>query len=103
MLLYLVPAAVIALLAVVYWIVAYCCARNPHLRRWFLVGGAGALCLAGSLVPWVFAKLKPPFSDSPSGVLVILSKILVVGSLGLGGVGALLGAALPARRRDSDH
>ena len=93
--------APVALLVVVYRTVARCCGRKPGWRRWFLLAGAVTLCLAGRLVPWVFAKLEPPFSESPVGLFIILGKILVVGSLLLVAVGTLLGAALPSRRRVS--
>jgi len=93
----------IALFAVIYRFVAMGCGRKPALRLWFLAGGVIALCLAALLVPWVLAKLEPPWSESPAGLFVILGKLLVVGFLGLFALGALLGAAIPIRKRDSHH
>ena len=75
--------------------VAIRCRSVPERRRWYLVAAIATLILAALLVPWVFAKLKPPFSESPSGVFVILGKVLIAGSFGLVGLGAFIGALLP--------
>jgi hypothetical protein len=99
---YLLLFAAIAFVILVYRVVALRCGRTPTLRPWFAVGGVGALCLAVLLVPWLLAKLKPPWSESPSGILIVAGKLLVVGFLSFVGVGMLLGAARPLHRRDSD-
>jgi hypothetical protein len=103
MLRFLLPVVAIALVVVVYRVVALRCGRKPALRPRFIAGGVGTLCLAALLVPWVLAKLEPPLSESPAGLLVIFGKLLVVVLLGLVAVGTLLGAALPARNRNPDH
>ena len=91
------------MVVVAYRVVALRCGRKPALRLRFISGGVGTLCLAVLLVPWVLVKLKPPLSESPAGLAVILGKLLLVGFLALVAVGILLGAAFPARNRDSDQ
>jgi hypothetical protein len=53
--------------------------------------------VAALLVPWLLADLDPPFSESPAGIFVYLGKAAIVGSLGLAGLGTLIGA-LAVRR-----
>jgi hypothetical protein len=65
-----------------------------------VLASIGALVLTALLVPWVFAKLKPPFSESPAGLFVILGRVLVAGAVGLVGLGTLLGALLPGSSAD---
>ena len=96
----LVPA--IAIVFVAYRIVALRCGYNPAVRFRFIAAGVGALCLAALLVPWVLVKLKPPLSESPAGLFVILGKLLVVAFLVLIAFGTLLGAAFPARKPGSN-
>jgi hypothetical protein len=98
----LLPVAAIALVIVVFRAVAQRCGNDPTLRKWFAAAGMGALVIAAALIPWLLAKLKPPFSESPSGLFVILGKGIVVAGLCLVGLGSLLGATIPAgaRRRD---
>lgn len=71
--------------------VATRCHDTPERRGWFRAAGIAGLVIAAALVPWLFAKLKPPFSESPSGLFVILGKALIVGGLALSGVGAIIG------------
>lgn|SRR5262245_44993943 len=99
----LLLVAVIALVIVVSRVVVLRCGRNPALRRWFIAGGIGGLCLAALLVPWLLAKLEPPWSESPAGIFVYLGKFLVIAFLVVIAVGTLLGAALSARKRNADH
>jgi hypothetical protein len=94
---YLGPLAALALVFVVYRDVARRCRINPGHRPWFIVGAVCALVLAGLLIPWLLAKLNPPWSESPSGLLVYLGKAAVVGFLALTGTGALIGAVRPGR------
>jgi hypothetical protein len=101
MLRFLLPVPALAIVVVAYRVAALLCGRKPTLRVKFIGGGAGTLCLAGLLVPWVLVKPGPPMSESPAGLLLILGKLLVVGFLGLVAVGTLLGAAFPAHHRDS--
>ena len=102
MLRFVLLVTAIASVAVAYRLVALQCGRKPALRRRFIAGGLCTFCVAALLVPWVLAKLKPPLSESPAGVFVILGKLVVVGSLGLGAIGTIIGAALAERNRDSD-
>jgi hypothetical protein len=62
----------------------------------------GVLALAALLVPWLLAKLDPPYSESPAGIFVYLGKAAVVGSLALVGLGTLTGAIAAGRRGRSD-
>ena len=73
------------------------CRLVPSRRRWIILGSIGALVVAALLVPWVLAKLDPPWSESPAGIFVYLGKALIVGILGLGALGALIGAIAPGR------
>ena len=98
MLQYLLPIFVVVILVAVSRSVARQCHEAPERRRWFLLGSIAALIVAGLLVPWVFADLKPPWSESPSGIFIHLGKALVAGSFGLLGLGALIGALLPQKR-----
>jgi len=88
----------IAAVAIVFMVaraVAIRCRNRPKRRRWYITAAIAALILTALLTPWVFAKLTPPFSESPAGVFVILGKVLIAGSVGLVGLGSLIGALLP--------
>ena len=93
----LVLGALVAIVVVGYRASAPQCRRVPSRRPWFIIGSIAILCLAGLLVPWVLAKLDPPWSESPSGIFVYLGKALVVGVPGLLALGALIGAVFPGR------
>ena len=73
----------------------------PSERPRFMIGAIVILCLAGLLVPWVLAKLDPPWSESPAGIFVYLGKALVVGVPGLMALGALAGAIAAGRIREN--
>jgi hypothetical protein len=97
----LLPLAAIAIVIVAYRTAAARCREAPRRRPWVITGSVGALGLAASLIPWLFADLEPPYSESPAGIFVYLGKALVVGFLGLGGLGALIGAIAPGHTRSS--
>jgi hypothetical protein len=99
---YLLPLAAIALVVAVYRRVVARCRENPDRRSWFIIGSLAALGLAALLVPWVLAKLNPPYSESPAGIFVYLGKAAVVGLLGLVGLGTLAGAIASARAEPAD-
>ena len=84
--------AVLAIVILAYRAVVVRCRRAPGRRPWFIVGSIATLCVAGLLVPWVLAKLNPPWSESPAGIFVYLGKALLVGVPGLVALGALAGA-----------
>jgi len=99
---YLLPLAAIALVVAVYRRVVARCREQPDRRSWFIIGSLAALGLAALLVPWVLAKLNPPYSESPAGIFVYLGKAAVVGFLVLVGLGTLIGAIASARPEPSD-
>lgn len=78
------------------------CRRAPRLRPWFIGGSIATLGVAGVLVPWVLSDLKPPWSESPAGILVYLGKGMLVGVPGLVALGALAGAIGSGWPRRSD-
>ena len=90
-------AAMAAIVVVAYRQTAKRCREVESRRPWFIAGSVAALVLAALLVPWLFADLDPPYSESPAGILVYLGRGAVVGLLGLGGLGALIGAIFPGR------
>ena len=96
------PAAAVAIVVVTYRKVAAQCRRVPSRRPWMIAASVAALASAGALVPWLLAKLNPPYSESPAGIFVQLGKLAVVGLLGLGGLGALIGAIRPGPPKASD-
>jgi hypothetical protein len=93
----LAPLAALAFIFLVYRAVGERCREDPSRRPWFIAGSVVALMAAGALVPWLLADLKPPWSESPSGILIYLGKGAVVGGLALVGLGALIGALWPGR------
>lgn len=93
----LLPAAAIVVVVVTYRAAAAHCRRAPSHRAGYIVASVAALIVAALLVPWVLAKLNPPWSESPAGVFVYLGKAAVAGTLGLVGLGTLAGAIVPGR------
>jgi len=95
---FILPLAIMsAIVVVAYRHAATRCREVESRRPWFIAGAVAAIILAGLLVPWLLAKLDPPYSESPAGVFVYLGKAVVVGLLGLGGLGILIGAIFPGR------
>jgi len=94
---YLVPFAALAIVALVARAAAAYARSAPGRRRRVIVAGLVLVGLCGALVPWVFADFDPPLSESPAGVFVYLGKTALAGSFGLVGLGALIGALMPAR------
>ena len=94
---FLLPFGALAIVIGGYQLAAAHCRRSPTRRPWFIIAAVAALVVAGLLVPWFLAKLEPPYSESPAGVFVYLGKGAVVGLLGLGGLGALIGALRSTR------
>ena len=93
----LLPLAAIAVVVFSYRAAAARCRRAPSQRAGHIVGSIAALVVAALLVPWVPAKLNPPWSESPAGIFVYLGKAALVGGLGLVGLGTLAGALVPGR------
>lgn len=68
--------------------------RTASARRPWLIGAAvGALALAAFLVPGA-AELDPPYSESPSGLLVIFVRIEVLGVVSSSALATLLAATV---------
>jgi len=97
----------VAVLAIVYAysLAARRCRLAPRLRVWLILASVCALGGVVLLVPWAF-RLKPPWSESPAGLFLILARIIPLGLIGSGAVGAILGAAFPrlfVRPRPASH
>lgn len=75
------------------------CRATPTWRAPCVVLGVAGMAVSGWLVPWI-AELRPPFSESPSGIFVILGKLLLVSTLAFASLGATLGGAFPGYGRD---
>jgi hypothetical protein len=95
-------SALVAIVAVGYRLVAARCRRVPSQRPRFIVGSIVILSIAGLLVPWVLAKLNPPWSESPAGIFVYLGKALLVFVPGLLALGGLAGAIVQGGSSGSD-
>ena len=95
-------AAALAVVIVAYRTAAARCREVPGRRPWLAVASVAAMGIAALLVPWLFSKLDPPYSESPAGIFVYLWRLAVVGLLALGGLGTLLGAVVAGRGGDSD-
>ena len=94
-------AAAIAVVIVAYRTAAARC-EVPARRPWLTAASVAALGIAALLVPWLLAKLDPPYSESPAGIFVQLGTLAVVALLALGGLGTLLGSIAAGRGGDSD-
>jgi hypothetical protein len=95
------PLLVIAVTAVViavpiYRTVREWCRVAPHRRPWLLGAAIGALALVAVTVPGI-GRLEPPFSESPSGLFVILARAIPLALLALAAVATLLAAARRSR------
>jgi hypothetical protein len=95
-------AAAIAIVVIAYRTAAARCREVPGRRPWLAVASVAAIGVAAMLVPWLFSKLDPPYSESPAGIFVYLWRLAVVGLLALGGLGTLIGVAAAGRGEDSD-
>jgi hypothetical protein len=94
---YLVFFAAIGVVAFVARASSAYCRSAPGRRRRLIVAALVLLGAGAALVPWVLADLDPPLSESPAGIFVYLGKAALAGSFGLVGLGALIGALIPAR------
>ncbi len=93
----LLPAAAIVVVVLSDRAAAARVRNAPQRRAGDIAGAIAALVVAALLVPWVLAKLNPPWSESPAGIFVYLGKAAIVGGLGLVGLGTLAGALVPGR------
>jgi hypothetical protein len=68
-------------------------ARRSGATRGLMVAGAlGVLGGATVLWPWVF-HLEPPWSESPSGLILIIGRGVPLGLISIAAVAIFLGAA----------
>lgn len=99
----LLPIGVIAFLIgmAVYDTVRGWCRLAPARRPWLIALSIITLGLVVTLAPGI-GKLKPPFSESPSGLFVILGRVAVLGLASVLAVATLLGASRSADPDRSD-
>jgi hypothetical protein len=93
------PLLVIGVTAVVIAVPIYHTVREwsrvaPHRRPWLLAAAIGALILVAVIVPHI-GKLRPPFSESPAGIFVILARAIPLGLIALAAVATLVAVATP--------
>lgn len=66
---------------------------RPIVAFGLAVWAAFAIAAALALAPWSVSALRPPLSESPAGILVVLARVAFVGLLGATAAAYLLGAA----------
>jgi hypothetical protein len=74
------------------------CEREDRRRPSLIAVSIAILCLVAALVPGVF-ELRPPYSESPSGLIVILARGEALGILGMAAVATMVAAVIPSGRR----
>lgn len=77
------------------------CEREDHRRPWLIAVSIAILCLVAALVPGVF-ELQPPYSESPSGLIVIFLRGEALAILGMAAVATMVAAAIPSGWRGAD-
>jgi hypothetical protein len=88
-----IAAALAALLGVtIYRSVRAACRKAPARRPWLVAAALVALGLVGGLAPSI-GRLKPPWSESPSGLLLIGVRILGLGAMAVAALATLLAVA----------
>ncbi len=68
----LLPVAAIVVVVLSYRAAAARVRNAPQRRAGYIAGAIAALVVAALLVPWVLAKLNPPWSESPAAVPVLV-------------------------------
>jgi hypothetical protein len=77
----LIPLALGTMLAVtVFRTVRTWCRIAPGRRPWLIALSLGALMAVAFVVPHI-GELEPPWSESPSGLFLVLARVLVLGSV----------------------
>jgi hypothetical protein len=56
-----------------------------------------------ALIQWLYKPLEPPWSESPSGIIILLWRFLVICAFALTGLGSLIGAAKPKYPRRAEQ
>ena len=88
----LVIAATAVVIAVpIYQTVRTWCRVAPHRRPWLVAAAIIALAFVAVTVPGI-GRLTPPFSESPSGLFVILARAIPLGLTAVAAVATLLAA-----------
>jgi len=100
---YLLPLTGIWLVVRVYRAVALRCGERPSLRAWCFVLGIAGIGIAVALIQWLYKPLEPPWSESPSGIIILLWRFLVICAFALTGLGSLIGAAKPKYPRRAEQ
>jgi hypothetical protein len=67
------------------------CRVAPERRPWLIAGAIASLVLVAIAVPRIF-ELKPPYSESPAGIFVILARGLPLGFVAVVAIATLIGA-----------
>lgn len=75
------------------------CRLAPERRSWILVISIIALGVVGWLVPKI-GKLHPPWSESPSGIFLILARGIVLTVVASAALGGVVGTVLSYRDGD---
>ena len=68
------------------------CSSAPRYRPWIVVASLIALGVVVGLAPWV-GRLDPPYSESPSGIIVVSARglaLTILLSCALGALGAVV-------------
>ena len=86
----LVPLALALLLGVtVFRTVRTWCRVAPGRRPWLIALSIGALMAVAFVTPHL-GDLEPPWSESPSGIFLVLARLIVVGSAAVAAIATLV-------------
>jgi len=69
------------------------CSERPGYRPVVVILAAITLVAVGLRIPGI-GDLEPPWSESPSGIFLIIGRFFVYGSLAATALGALVGAVM---------
>ena len=89
----LVPLALALLLgATVFRTVRTWCRIAPGRRPWLIALSLSALMAVAFVVPHI-GDLEPPWSESPSGIFLVLARVAVVGGVAVMAIATLVAIA----------
>jgi hypothetical protein len=72
------------------------CEAKPMLRPWLIAAGVVVLVLVAVRIPRI-GDLEPPWSESPSGLFLIATRVAILGALLVAGVATIAAASVPLR------